>query len=239
MPKIEQTDSKIRVSLENGPEVFTANDPLEATNQLASALDEGKKWGKEGWAKAKQYEAELAAIKSTPPSNVSQSPVDQNEAQLQKYLLDQTARALGYNSADEYKADLMRVKGTTDKVNNQLVANEFLALNQDFPNTPQAIDSLSKKIDEMKWDFSPQSMTAAHALLVRENAQDSTKGYSPLTAEEVNSQWANSMSQANRQPPPPMLRSSAPDSRQQGPDPYAMKLDDLRNAAIQQELGRK
>lgn len=230
--KIEKApDGKISVELETG-EKFSG-DPLEVTQKMAEAHVSTKRWGQE-W----KTKAETPPVQ-TPP-NAAQPPADANEAQLQQYLLNQTAKGLGYENADQFKADLQMVKGTTAKVNHQLVATEFMALNQDFPNTPEAIDALSKKIDEMKWDFSAQSMTAAHALLVREHSTDDKKGYAPLTAEQINSTWANQMSQANRTQAPPMLRGNSADlSQSGGVDPYKIPLNDLRAAAIQQELNRK
>jgi len=233
--KIEKLpDGNYNVELETG-EKFSG-DPLEVTTKLAEAQVNTKKWGQGFKAEVETLKAQQAA----PPNNPNPNPAaDPNEAQLQNYLVTQVAKGFGYNSGDEFKADLQRVKGTTEKVNNQLVATEFMNLNQDFPNTPEAIDALSKKIDEMKWDFTPQSMTAAHALLVREHSTDATKGYAPLTAEQINSTWANNMSAANRQAPPPMLRSNNPETMAGNPDVYKMPLNDLRNAAIQQELSRK
>ena len=226
-------DGKIIAKLETG-EVFEG-DPLEITQKMAQAHVETKRWGQT----FKQEAETLKAARATQQQNTTPPPADANEAQLQQYLLNQTAKALGYDSGDQYKADLKRVKGTTEKVNHQIVAAEFMNLNQDFPNTPEAIDALSKKIDEMKWDFSAQSMTAAHALLVREHSTDDKKGYAPLTAEQINSSWANQMSAANRTQAPPMLRGNSADTSQQGPDVYKMPLNDLRAAAIQQELSRK
>jgi len=231
-------NGRISAKLETG-EVFEG-DPLEVTTKLAEAQVNTKRWGQ-------GFKQELETLKSQPvqpPPATAKPPEDANEAQLQQYLLTQTAKALGYGSADEYKADLMRVKGTTEKVNNQLVATEFMALNQDFPNTPEAIEALSKKIDEMHWDFNTQSMTAAHALLVRENSIDNTKGYAPLTPEQINSAWANNMQQANRQAPPPMLKTNNPEiSSGSGELSYAQLLNlpssELRKMAIAQELAKK
>jgi hypothetical protein len=221
-------DGKITAKLETG-EIFEG-DPLEVTQKMAEAHVSTKRWGQE-W----KHKAETPPVQQPPTQQ--QPVVDQNEAQLQNYLLTQTAKALGYENADQYKADLARVKGTTEKVNNQLVATEFLALNQDFPNTPEAIESLSKKIDEMHWDFNTQSMTAAHALLVREHAADDKKGYAPLTAEQINSAWANNMQQASRTAPPPMIHGTSPDAnRANVNEPWNMKMDELRAAAIKQQL---
>lgn len=225
--KVEKLpDGKMHIELETG-EVFDG-DPLEVTNKMAEAHVNTKRWGQDFKAK---YEA-------------SQQPVttDPQEAQLQNYLLTQTAKALGYNSADEYKADIQRVKKTTDEVNNQLVASAFLAQAPDFPNTRESIDAISKKIDEMGWGFDTQSMIAAHALLVREHASDNTKGYAPLTAEQQNEQWAANLRASNRPTPPPVIPGASPDAGQQGFNPWdtkSVKLEDLRAAAIRQQLEGK
>lgn len=243
MAKIDRDPSgKIKVSLENGPEVFTADDPLKATEEVAKALDEGKKWGKEGWEKARQYEAEIQQLKSqqpsTPPATTTEPPTQ--DQQLQKYLVEQWAQGLGYKNAEEAKSVLGKVVSATEEMTNQQVAANFLNACPDFPNTPESIESLSGTIEKLGWDFSPQSMIAAHALLVRENAQDGTKGYKPLTIEEQNAQWANNMAAASRQSPPPMVRSTAPDNRGQENDPWKVPLNDLRSLAIRAELeGRK
>jgi len=214
-------DGKISAKLETG-EIFEG-DPLEVTTKLAEAHQSTKRWGQEWKAKA---EAPPPAPPPPPPT-----PAEQNEAQLQAYLLDQQAKALGYENGEAYKADLQRVKHTADEVNNQLVASAFLAKCQDFPNTQEAIDSLSKMLDENKWDFTPQSMIAAHALCLREGK------YQPLSAEDQNAAWEQGLRSSNRQAPPPMIRSGAPDNNNRGQEnPYAMKLDDLRAMAIKQQL---
>jgi hypothetical protein len=214
-------DGKISAKLETG-EVFEG-DPLEVTAKLAEAQVNTKRWGQEWKAKA-----EAPPVPPTPAI-----PADQNEAQLQKYLLDQTAKSLGYASGDEYKADLARVKATTEEVNNNLVAASFMAQCQDFPNSKEAIDALSAKIDENHWDFSTQSMIAAHALCLREDK------YKPLSAQDQNATWEQGLRNSNRGIPPPMIRSSAPDNNNSAPEPWAMKMEDLRAAAIRQQLEQK
>ena len=156
-------------------------------------------------------------------------PVNQQEADFQKYILNETAKALGYNSGDEYKAHLQKVVQTTGEMENQRIAGDFLNRCQEFPNTPEAIKALSDKLDENKWDYTPQSMIAAHSLCLREDK------YKALTPEEINSSWASQMQASSRQPPPPMIRGGSPDSQPKADDPWNMKLDDLRKAALAQQ----
>lgn len=228
-------DGKFEVKLETG-EVFSG-DPLEVTTKMAEAHVSTKKWGQQNKQAADTAQQQFDAYKTSHP-DVAPPVVQPNtqDTQLQSYLVDQWAKGLGYKSADEAKSVLGKVVSTSEEVNNQLVASAFLSACPDFPNSPESIEAISKKLDDMKWEFTPQSMIAAHALLTRENAQDATKGYKPLTAEQINSQWANDMSNASRRVPPPMVRSGNPENQSAAPNPYSMPLADLRNAAIKQQF---
>jgi len=155
-------------------------------------------------------------------------PANQQEAEFQRYILDQTGKALGYQNGDEYKSHLQRVAQTAGEMENQAIAGNFLNQCQDFPNTPEAIAELSKKLDENKWDYTPQSMIAAHSLCLREDK------YKPLSAEQINASWANNMQASGRQPPPPMIRGGSPDSQPAPDDAWSMPLDKLRKQALAQ-----
>jgi len=223
MPKIEQLEDgkKLHVTLDDGT-VFDG-DPLEVTQKLAEAKENTYKWGK-------NLEAERDDLKKKiPPPTSTQPPPSAEEAQLQKYLLDQTAKGLGYKDAEEYKADLARVKSVTERQANQAVAADFIQQCPDFPNTEASIEALKSKMEKMGYDYTPQSMIAAHMLCLREEA------YKPLSVADQNDAWASRMSASNRQPPP-MLRSSSPDASQQTPDLYKEPLDQMRSRLIREQL---
>lgn len=218
-------DGKISAKLETG-EIFEG-DPLEVTTKLA----ESKVHTNKNYLTIK---SEYEALKATPPPTKAQpTPEAQSEAQLQEYLLTQTAKALGYNNADEYKADLAKVKHTTEEVNNNLVASAFMAQCPDFPNSAESIDSLSKKIDEMKWDFTPQSMIAAHALCLREDK------YKPLSVEQQNATWEQGLRASNRPTPPPMVRSQNPESVNQAKPVEQMTAAEIKALYFQQLQAQK
>lgn len=224
-------DGKIVAKLETG-EVFEG-DPLEITQKMAEAHVSTKRWGQE-WKQ--KFEA---VPPPTEPAKQDAPTPSAEETQLQAYLLDQQAKALGFKNGDEYKAELERVRAISDQTQTQAFAADFLNACQDFPNTPAAIEALSKRIEENGWNFDPQSMIAAHAMLTREHAMDPTKGYAPLTQQQINEQWAGNMQAASRGTPPPMIRSNSPDANAQGFNPWDtknVKLDDLRSMAIRQEL---
>lgn len=234
--KIEKlADGNFNVELETG-EKFTG-DALAVTEQLANSQQSTKKW-------AQGIKAENDTLKAAqsvqPPPVATQPPVDANEAQLQQYLLTQTAKALGYNSGDEYKADLAKVKGTVSEVSKSTALQQFFTQHPEFPGTPEANDAIGKIFDEKGWtEMTPDNLHFAHLEATHRNAKDPKQGYAPLSAEAVNSAWANQMSVASRQSAPPMLRGNNPELASQHQDAWTMPMADLRKAAIQQELGRK
>lgn len=213
-------DGKIEVKLETG-ETFSG-DPIEVTAKLADSKVETRRH-----YEAKERELE-DKYKQPPAVPVQQPPVNEQEKQLQDYLVEQSAKGLGYNSAAEYKADLANVKKVTGEIENQVVAANFLAICKDFPNTPEAIEAISDKIDKMGWPYDQRSLVAAHTLCL----QDPTPKYKSLTTEEQNASWEQGLRNSNRQPAP-MIQSNSPDARPSSePDPWNMKLDELRKAAL-------
>lgn len=244
--KIEtRPDGKLHVEYETG-EVFDG-DPLEVTQKISEAHQSTKKWAQESKRQAEEWKSKYEDASSVVPQNGGGAPpapvVDQNESQLQSYLLTQTAKALGYSTADEYKADLQRVKKTTEELNNNLVASQFLAQNPDFPNTPEAIKALSEEIDAMGGNYSARAMENAHAAIIRRHAVDQTVGYAPLSIEEQNATWQNELQADNRRKAaPPMIQSKSPDAIQQGFNPWdskAVPTEQLRAMAIRQQLEGK
>lgn len=219
-------DGKIEVKLETG-EVFTG-DPLEVTAKLADSKVETRRHYEQKETELTERYRQQQTV--TPPAPVvPPTPQAQQEAELQKYLLDQQGKALGFDNGEQYKAHLERVSKVATEVENQAVAANFLSQCPDFPNSPEAIEALSKKIDSNpNWGYTPQSMIAAHALCVREGT------YKALTPEEINAGWANQMAAANRPKAPPMIQGGSPENRGNEPNPWEMKLDDLRKAALAQ-----
>lgn len=214
---------KVHIKYETGEE-FTG-DPLEVTQKIAEAHIKTEKW-------ARGVKAENDTLKATPSAAKPPDapPADPNEAQLQNYLIEQTAKGLGYANAEEYKRDLSRVKSVTSEVEDNLVATAFLAQCPDFPNTPEAIDALSKKIDQLGGQFRPIDMVAAHSLCVRDGS------YKPLTSEEQNQGWEQRMTQANNQQrgtPPPPPSGSTPTTGAAETDPWKMSMDDLRKQILE------
>lgn len=247
MAKVNTENGKVVVSLENGPEVFNADDPLAMTHEIAKALDSGKKWGKEGWAKADTVQEQFDAYKAAHPETIPPPVVDPSaDPRLDDYLLRSNARSLGL-TPEQLKALPAIVIGQQEAVTewkkNTAVAT-FQSKYPDFPNTEEANTAL---VDRAEQDFkiklddlavqNPQQaaavLGAAHLACVNEGV------YKPLTKEQQNMQWADNMQQASRGAPPPMVRSNNPESQSAQFNEYAVPVADLRAryTAMAKELG--
>ena len=222
-------NGRISAKLEDGT-VFEG-DPLEVTTKLAEAKMNTVRWGQE-W---KQKAEAVQPVQPTPAT--TQPPVDANEKQLQEYLLNQTAKALGYNSGEEYKADLAKVKGTTESLETNNAITQFFTNHPEYPGTQDANDVIGKIMEERGWSLTAGNLEAAHLVALDLHKKDAKQGYEPLTAEQINAAWANNMAAASRQAPPPMLSGNNPELAGGAMDnPYAVPLDQLRKDAIRKQL---
>jgi hypothetical protein len=64
---------------------------------------------------------------------------------------------------------------------NHRIASDFLTRCPDYPNTPEAEQALTVTIGKMGWQYTPETMAAAHAYAVHQGF------YRPLTQDQ---QWA-------------------------------------------------
>jgi hypothetical protein len=234
--KIEKLpDGKFNIELETG-EKFNG-DPLEVTEQLAKSQQETKRW-------AQQIKAENEALKAahpaTPPNGQQPPPADPQEKQLQDYLLTQVGKGLGYDNADQFKADLTKVKSSTEEIAKSTALQTFFTNHPEYPGTEAANDTIGKIFDEFGWkDLTAEHLHLAHLEAVNRHQKDPKSGYQPLSEKEISESWAGRMAQANRQAAPPMLRGNSPDANSGYDDPYKVPMEKLRQDAIKQELERR
>lgn len=222
-------DGSVEVKLETG-EVFTG-DPLDIINKMGEQHLSTRRWSQN----IKAENENLKAQRLNPPEPaVPVQPTNGNadEVALQNYLLDQQAKALGFKDGHEYKQRLNDIANVVDQSANNQVAESFMLACPEFPSTPESIEKLTAKIDQMNWQYNQQSLMAAHLMCVRENA------YQPLTAQEVNASWANNMQQSQQQPGGPRIPPQPPQGNAPGGNdnvnPWAMSTDDLRKQVLQQ-----
>ena len=117
---------------------------------------------------------------------------------------------------------------------NRDTAATFLAQNPDFPNDENSINALDQIITANNLQYTPEHMRMAHDYAVK------TGAYRPLSQEAIQAAMGMTV-QSKRPAPPPMLPSGSPEVSQwqSGHDPYRMPLDELRRAAIRQQLEGK
>jgi len=210
-------DGTVEVRLDTG-EVFKG-DPIEVMNKMGDSYVSGKRWTQNIKAENENLKAQRL---EPPPAPVQQQPVNQDEAALRNYLLDQHAQALGFKNGDEYKQELTRIKSTTEQQENNQVAESFMLARPEFPCTQDAIDKVVARIEQNGWRYDVPAMKAAHDDLIREGA------YKPLSPDEVNATWAQNMQQASgTRTPPPAPPANNPDGTQNNVDPWQMSKDEL------------
>lgn len=235
--KIEKLpDGKLHVELETG-EKFDG-DPLEVTTKLAEAQVNTKRWGQEWKSKAETPPTPTVTPTATPAPTAE-------EKQLQDYLASQLAASL--NLKPEELKSLPTVLATHQQAvvewrrNNAMLS--FQSKHPEFPNSDEASEKLVERaekdfqvdIDALALANPEQAaavLSAAHLACVNDGT------YKPLSSQQINESWAREMVSAGRAqaPPPPMIPSNSPDATTGTNTEWTMKLDDLRNLAIRQEL---
>lgn len=229
MPEIKKNeDGTVEIKYETG-ETFTG-DPIEVMNKMGEAHVSTKRWAQNIKAENENLKAQHLNPPAPPPPV---APVgNPDELALQSYLLDQQAKALGFKNGDEYKQRLEYINGVTEQQANNQVAESFMLACPEFPSTPDSVDKLTKKVEDMRWDYNQQSLMAAHLMCVREGA------YKPLTPEEVNASWAQNMQRDSgtapqgRTVPPTPPPGGAPGHADQT-NPWAMSTDELRKKVLE------
>ena len=223
-------DGNVQVRLVTG-ERFVG-DPIKVTQQIAES-----KVRTTTWARQKVREAQ-----QTQPMQVEQQPQQQITApeptqqnSIADYWAAEQAQALarrfGFADENEMLSWGQNINQSLAQHADERLAMEFATRVPDFPGTPEASDALVNIVQANGWEYSADSLMAAHLLATRNHV------YEPLTAEQIQASLGNAP-QPTRQAPPPMLRGSNPEFSSAPPDPYNMPLQDLRRQAIKQELER-
>lgn len=233
-------DGNIEVKYDTG-EVFTG-DPMQVTQKLADAREERARSLRETRQEFDQYRTQHPETIATP----SAPEPTAEQKQLRQYLTTEVAADLGLKP-EELRAlpSLLarQQQAISEWQRSQAVLN-FQNKHPEFPNTDEANDAVIERAQkDFQVDIDALSIAnpeqaaavlgAAHLACVNEGV------YKPLSSEQINATWANNMQAASRGTPPPMIRGGSPDANQQGFNPWDtknVKLDDLRAAAIRQEL---
>lgn len=225
-------DGKLEVTLGTG-ERFVG-DALEVTTKLAEAHQNTKMWARGKETEAQNLQAEINRL-NTPPAPPPNAAA-QEEANLQKYLLEQNAKAMGFSNAGEFMGTMQRVVGATQDYEAQRVVGEFQQRRPDFPNTEEAQNALIGFIEQNGWDpNNVPTLIAAHDSLVRDGK------YKPLSAEEQNATWSAGLAASSRPKAPPLVTQSSGPSNTQSwyEQANAMSADDLRKKILADQAAQR
>jgi len=204
-------------------------------NQNRDAL---RKLGESKVNTRRHYESLLAAQQQ--PANGQQlqpqaQPADgaANENQsLTDWFLDETAKRFGYQNGAEMVADQnaryqreRQNNEVLEQYKNQTIVSQFFMEHPEYPNTDQANNALETIINRNGWEWTPDSMAAAHALAVQHRV------YQPLSQQEI--ALANGYApEVHRPAPPPIPRSGSPDNNAPAFDLWTEPLDQQRKPIL-------
>jgi hypothetical protein len=144
------------------------------------------------------------------PQPQAQPPVNESPS-LTDWFLDETAKRFGYQNGNEMVADQnaryqreQQNNEVLEQYKNQNTVSQFFMEHPEYPNTDQANNAIETIINRNGWEWTPDTMAAAHALAVQNRV------YQPLSQQEI--ALANGYAPEVRRPvPPPIPRSNAAD----------------------------
>jgi hypothetical protein len=210
---IDQPDGKVTMKLATG-ETFP-----DLPNQNRDAL---RRLGESKVNTRRHYE-NLAQQQQAANGQQPQAQPQHADQSLTDWFLDETAKRFGYQNGNEMVADQnaryqreQKNNEVLEQYKNQNTVSQFFMEHPDYPNTDQANNALETIINRNGWEWTPDSMAAAHALAVQNRV------YQPLSHHEI--QVANGYaSEARRPTPPPMLKGGNPETQTSNFDPWTAK----------------
>jgi hypothetical protein len=223
----QNQDGTMTVEYATG-ERFTG-DPLTVTQKIGQAHVNTKLWARQQRAQQPQQMTEPQLNQEPQQQIISPEPTQQST--IADYWAEQQAAALakqfGFGSKEEllqWGENVNQKMAAVSQYEDERLASEFLSRCQDFPSTPEASEAIANIVQNNGWQWNADSLQAAHLLAVKNHM------YEPISPEQP---------QPARIAPPPMLRTSNPElASNQANDPWNMSMQDLRKAAIAQELDR-
>ena len=171
-----------------------------------------------------------------PQAQPANNPTAENQS-LTDWFLDETAKRFGYQNGAEMVAD-QNARYQREQQNNEVLelyknqntVSQFFMEHPEYPNTDQANNALEQIINRNGWEWTPDTMAAAHALAVQHRV------YQPLSQQEI--AVANGYApEAHRPAPPPMIRGGNPETGTPVQSEWEMPLDQLRKRALGAQTG--
>ena len=225
------SDGQVELQLITG-ERFVG-DPLEVSKRMAEAQVNTKRWAQRQRAQGEQAQPTVQTQTATQPTEQATSASGSLADDLAVRQADALARQFGFSDKNEmlqWGEQVNQKIAKVEQFEQQELAARFHATCSDFPDTEETANTVMQIIQSQGWQTNLESLQAAHALAIRNGL------YQPLTAEQIQIANGAAPQQQTRQTPPPMLRTNNPELTNAAPNPWDMPMQELRKAAIQQEL---
>jgi DNA-nicking Smr family endonuclease len=219
---IDQPDGTFDAKLVTGETFrgFKANENRDAIRKIAESKVNTRRHYENLAQQQQPANGQQLQPQAQPPASESPSLTD--------WFLDETAKRFGYQNGAEMVADQnaryareQQNNAVLEQVKNERTVQEFFANHPEYPNSDQANNALEQIINRNGWEWTPDTMAAAHALAVQNRV------YQPLSQQEI--AIANGYApQVHRPTPPPIPRSSAADSQVTEFNLWTEPLDQLK-----------
>jgi hypothetical protein len=230
---IDQPDGTFDAKLVTGEifRGFMANENRDAIRKIA----ESKVNTRRHYENLAQQQQPANGQQSQPQAQPANA-INENQS-LTDWVFEDTARRFGYSDGAEFLAD-QKARYQREQQNNELLeqyknqntVSQFSMEHPEYPNTDQANNALETIINRNGWEWTPDSMAAAHALAVQNRV------YQALSQQEI--AVANGYAPEVRRPaPPPMIKSGSPDNARPAMNEWEIPLDQLRKQALAAQTG--
>jgi hypothetical protein len=236
---IDNTDGTFDAKLVTGETFrgFKANENRDAIRKLAESKVNTRRHYENLAQQQQPANGQQTQPQPQPQAQPANNPAVNENQSLTDWFLDETAKRFGYQNGAEMVAD-QNARYAREQQNNEIleqyknqnIVSQFLMQTPEYPNTDQANAALETIINRNGWEWTPDSMAAAHALAVQHRV------YQPLSQQEI--AVANGYApEAHRPAPPPMIRGDNPDMARPTEDLYTMPLDQLRKQILAGQTG--
>jgi hypothetical protein len=236
---IDQLDGTFDAKLVTGETFrgFKADENRDAIRKLAESKVNTRRHYENLAQQQQPANGQQSQSQPQPQAQPGNDPALSPNQSLTDWFLDETAKRFGYQNGAEMVAD-QNARYQREQKNNELLeqyknqntASEFLMQHPEYPNTDQANNALETIINRNGWEWTPDTMAAAHAMCVQNRV------YQPLSQQEI--AVANGYApEAHRPAPPPIPRGGNPENNQPTMNEWEMPLDQLRKRALGAQTG--
>jgi hypothetical protein len=234
---IDQPDGTFDAKLVTGETFrgFKANENRDAIRKIAESKVNTRRHY-ENLVQQQPTNGQETQPQAQPQVQPANNPTAENQS-LTDWFLDETAKRFGYQNGAEMVADQnaryqreQQNNVLLEQFKNQNIVSEFFSSHPEYPNTDQANNAIETIINRNGWEWTPDTMAAAHALAVQHRV------YQPLSQQEI--ALANGYApEVHRPTPPPIPRGGNPENNQSTMNEWEMPLDQLRKRALGAQTG--